>query len=180
VPAAAVLGDLDVLGGAMKGLSTMLWFDGQALEAARFYVSIFPHSVVHGDVVYPDAEYPEGARADPGATMTVSFELDGRAFTGLNGGPQFTFSEAISFVVACENQDEVDYFWDRLLEGGGQPSRCGWLKDRFGVSWQVVPTALFEITSGPDPEGGQRAWQAMLGMEKIDIAALRRAYDGVE
>jgi predicted 3-demethylubiquinone-9 3-methyltransferase (glyoxalase superfamily) len=164
----------------MKGLSTMLWFDGRALEAARFYVSIFPNSVVHGEDAFPDVEYPENATSDPGGVMTVSFELDGHPFTGLNGGPQYTFSEAISFVVACESQDEVDYFWDRLTDGGGEPGRCGWLKDRFGVSWQVVPTALFEIASGPDEEGSKRTWQAMLGMDKIDIEALQRAYDGVE
>jgi predicted 3-demethylubiquinone-9 3-methyltransferase (glyoxalase superfamily) len=162
----------------MKGLSTMLWFDGQALQAARFYASIFPNSVVHGDEAYPDVEFPVGAQPDPGSVMTVSFELDGMPFTGLNGGPQYTFSEATSFVVSCEGQDEVDYFWERLTEGGGQPGQCGWLKDRFGVSWQVVPTELLAIASGPDPEGGKRTWQAMLTMQKIDIAALQRAYDG--
>lgn len=164
----------------MNGISTMLWFDGQALSAARFYTEIFPNSVIHGGEDFPDVEYPENAEADPGTVMTVSFEIDGRPFTALNGGPMYTFTEAISFVVSCASQDEVDYFWDRLTDGGGEPGRCGWLKDRFGVSWQVVPTALFEITSGPDAEGCQRAWQAMLSMEKMDIAALQRAYDGVE
>jgi len=162
----------------MQGLSTMLWFDGQALEAARFYVSVFPNSVIHGDAAFPDVDYPENAQADPGSVMTVSFELDGRPFTALNGGPQYTFSEAISFVVTCEGQDEVDYFWDRLTDGGGEPGRCGWLKDPFGVSWQVVPTALFELGSGPDAEGAQRVWQAMLGMDKLSIPDLQRAYDG--
>jgi predicted 3-demethylubiquinone-9 3-methyltransferase (glyoxalase superfamily) len=151
----------------------MLWFDHQAREAARFYASIFPNSVVHGDAVNPDDEPAEAS-----SVMTVSFELDGVPFTGLNGGPQYTFTPAVSFVVSCEGQDEVDYFWDRLTEGGGEPGRCGWLTDRFGVSWQVVPTALFEITSGPDAEGAQRAWQAMMGMDKLEIAALQRAYDG--
>lgn len=164
----------------MKGISTMLWFDGQALSAARFYTAIFPNSRIHGEEAYPDVEFPEGAEADPGSVMTVSFELDGRPFTGLNGGPQFTFTEAISFVVSCESQDEVDYFWDRLLDGGGEPSQCGWLKDRYGVSWQVVPTALFEIASRPDQDGVQRAWQAMLSMSKLDIAGLERAYEGSE
>ena len=163
----------------MKGISTMLWFDGRALEAARFYTAIFPNSIIHGDESYPDVEYPENAQADAGSVMTVSFEIDGRPFTALNGGPQFTFTEAISLVVSCESQDEVDYFWDRLIDGGGEPSQCGWLKDRFGVSWQVVPTALYEITAGPDEAGRQRAWQAMLSMQKMDIAELQRAYDGV-
>jgi predicted 3-demethylubiquinone-9 3-methyltransferase (glyoxalase superfamily) len=164
----------------MKGISTFLWFDSQALQAARFYAAIFPNSVVHGDSAFPDVEYPENAQADPGSVMTVSFELDGRPFTALNGGPQFDFTPAVSFVVACEGQDEVDYFWERLAEGGGEPGQCGWLKDRYGVSWQVVPTALYEITSGSDDEGNKRAWQAMLGMKKLDIAELQRAYDGAE
>jgi predicted 3-demethylubiquinone-9 3-methyltransferase (glyoxalase superfamily)/heme-degrading monooxygenase HmoA len=167
-------------GRPVKGISTFLWFDGQALSAARFYVSIFPNSVVHADSTFPDVEYPENAQADPGSVMTVSFELDGRPFTALNGGPQFSFTPAVSFVVSCENQDEVDYFWERLTEGGGEPGQCGWLTDRFGVSWQVVPTALSEIMSGPDPEGAQRAFQAMMGMGRLDIAGLQRAYDGVE
>ena len=162
----------------MKDLSTMLWFDGQALAAARYYTAIFPNSTINGEEVFPDVEYPENAEADPGGVMTVAFELDGRPFTALNGGPMYTFSEAISFVVTCEGQDEVDYYWDRLTDGGGEPGACGWLKDRFGVSWQVVPTALFELGSGPDPEGAQRVWQAMLGMSKLDIAALQAAYDG--
>jgi predicted 3-demethylubiquinone-9 3-methyltransferase (glyoxalase superfamily) len=162
----------------MKGLSTMLWFDGQALDAARFYVGIFPNSRIDGDDAYPDVEYPAHAEFDPGSVMTVSFALDGMPFTALNGGPLYTFTEAISFVISCESQEEVDYFWERLTEGGGEPGRCGWLKDRFGVSWQVVPTRLHELGSGPDPDGAQRVWQAMLQMDKLDIAGLERAYDG--
>jgi predicted 3-demethylubiquinone-9 3-methyltransferase (glyoxalase superfamily) len=156
----------------MNGISTFLWFDEQAAQAAAFYVSIFPNSSIDGQATFEDER--------PGkefTSTTVSFELDGRPFTALNGGPLFAFTPAISFVVSCEGQDEVDYYWDRLGDGG-EPGRCGWLVDRFGVSWQVVPTALSEYLGGPDPEGSSRAMAAMLEMDKLDIAGLRQAYEG--
>ena len=150
-----------------------LWFDGQAEQAAAHYTAIFPASEVLGVTRYgPGAPGPEGG------VMTVTFGLDGQRFVGLNGGPQFPFTEAISFQVLCADQDEVDHYWARLSEGG-QEGPCGWLKDRFGVSWQVVPTALLELVDDPDPGRAQRAIQAMLGMGKIEIAELRRAADQV-
>ncbi len=150
-----------------------LWFDGQAEQAAAHYVAIFPHSEILGVTRYgPGTPGPEGS------VMTVSFSLDGQQFVGLNGGPQFTFSEAISFEIHCADQDEVDYYWDRLSEGG-EPGPCGWLKDRFGVSWQVVPTVLLEMIEDPDPGRAQRAFQAMLSMGKIDIAEVQRAADQI-
>lgn len=150
-----------------------LWFDGQTEQAAAHYVAIFPHSEILGVTRYgPGTPGPEGS------VMTVSFSLDGQQFVGLNGGPQFTFSEAISFEIHCADQDEVDYYWDRLSEGG-EPGPCGWLKDRFGVSWQVVPTVLLEMIEDPDPGRAQRAFQAMLSMGKIDIAEVQRAADQI-
>lgn len=148
-----------------------LWFDGQAEQAAAHYTAIFPNSEVLGVVRYgPDTPGPEGS------VMAVNFSLDGQRFAGINGGPQFTFSEAISFQILCADQDEVDYYWDRLSEGGEQ-GPCGWLKDRFGVSWQIEPTMLFDLIDDPDPDRAQRAMQAMLKMGKIDIAELLRAAD---
>jgi predicted 3-demethylubiquinone-9 3-methyltransferase (glyoxalase superfamily) len=150
-----------------------LWFDGQAEEAAAHYTSIFPSSKVLGTTRYgPDMPAPEGS------VMTVSFSLDGQEYVGLNGGPEFTFSEAISFQILCADQEEVDHYWSRLSEGG-EEGPCGWLKDRFGVSWQVVPTVLFDLVQDEDAGRAQRATQAMLGMRKIDIAALHRAADQV-
>lgn len=157
----------------MPKISPFLWFDKEAEEAASFYVSLFPNSKL-GEI----QRYPENAPGPAGAAMTVAFELDGIPFTALNGGPLFPFTEAISFVVDCADQAEVDYYWDRLAGGGGQPVQCGWLKDRFGVSWQVVPRALHETTRGPDPAGRQRAFDAMMKMVKLDVAALRAAYAG--
>lgn len=150
-----------------------LWFDGQAEQAAVHYVAIFPHSEVLGVTRYgPGMPGPEGD------VMTVSFRLDGQQFVGLNGGPQFPFTEAISFQVLCADQDEVDYYWHRLSEGG-EPGPCGWLKDRFGVSWQVVPIILIDLAGDADPIRAQRATQAMLNMSKIDIAELLRAADQI-
>ncbi len=150
-----------------------LWFDGQAERAATHYTTIFPNSEILGMTRYgPGAPGPEGS------VMTVSFSLDGQEFVGLNGGPQFTFSEAVSFQIHCADQDEVDYYWSRLSEGG-QEGPCGWLKDRFGLSWQVVPTMLFELVDDPDPGRAQRVTQAVLGMGKIEIAELQRAADQV-
>ncbi len=150
-----------------------LWFDlGVAEQAAAHYVAIFPNSSVTGVTRYPpDTPGPEGE------VMTVEFVLDGQRYVGLNGGAQFTFSEAISFQIHCTDQAEVDHYWTRLGEGG-EEGPCGWLKDRFGVSWQVIPTELLALTSDPDPARAQRATQAMLGMKKIDVAGLRRAADG--
>ena len=156
----------------MKGISTFLWFDDRALEAADFYVSVFPNSRILGDDVFTDQR--PGKERDVGV---VSFELNGRSFSAINGGPMFSFTPAISLVVSCEGQDEVDYYWERLCDGG-EPSMCGWLVDRFGVSWQVIPTELAGLIGGPDPSGSARASAAMLQMSKIDIAALQSAYEG--
>jgi predicted 3-demethylubiquinone-9 3-methyltransferase (glyoxalase superfamily) len=156
----------------VNGISTFLWFDDRAQEAAEFYVSVFPDSQLTGDDVFDDPR-PDG----PGRVTLVTFELAGRPFTALNGGPLFSFSPAISFVVDCADQAEVDYYWGRLTEGG-QESMCGWLVDRFGVSWQVVPRALGTLIGGPDAEGAARATAAMLQMRKLDVAALELAYRG--
>ncbi len=150
----------------MDAIGTCLWFDGQGLEAAEFYVSVFPDSRIVSTSPGPD-----------GSPLVVHFELMGRPFQALNGGPQFTFNEAISLVVPCTGQAEVDRYWD-VLSDGGEESQCGWLKDRYGVSWQVVPTELGELLGDPDPERSARAMNAMLGMRKIDIAGLRAAADG--
>jgi predicted 3-demethylubiquinone-9 3-methyltransferase (glyoxalase superfamily) len=152
---------------------TNLWFDTEAEEAAGFYTSLFENSRIVNV-----SRYPEGAPREAGMVMTVEFELDGQRFVGINGGPEFTFDEAISLQISCEDQDEVDYFWQRLTDGG-EESQCGWLKDRYGLSWQVVPKGMEEVFSDPDPERASRATQAMLGMRKLDIAALRSAADGV-
>ena len=151
---------------------TCLWFDTEAEEAADFYATVFPNSRV-----VTKTHYPEDAPREAGMVMTVEFELDGQRFVGINGGPQFSFDEAVSFQVTCESQEELDYYWERLSEGG-QEGPCGWLKDRFGLSWQVVPKGMDEVFADPDPERARRAMQAMLKMGKIDIAALRRAADG--
>jgi predicted 3-demethylubiquinone-9 3-methyltransferase (glyoxalase superfamily) len=154
-----------------------LWFDSQAEEAVKFYVSIFKNSKIHGTTRY-DEESSNAAGRPKGSVMTVAFELDGQAFTALNGGPHFKFTEAISFVVHCETQAEVDYFWQKLASSGGQEVQCGWLKDRFGVSWQVVPDVLMEMLQDKDPQKAKRAMAAMLKMKKIEIDALRKAYEG--
>jgi predicted 3-demethylubiquinone-9 3-methyltransferase (glyoxalase superfamily) len=155
-----------------------LWFDSQAEEAVNFYVSVFEDSKIRGVTRYDDAGAKAAGRPR-GSVMTVAFELSGQEFVALNGGPVFTFTEAISFVVNCQTQEEVDRFWDRL-SAGGQQVQCGWLKDRFGVSWQIVPTALPEMLQDKDPERSKRVMAAMLKMVKIDIAALKKAYDGRE
>ena len=156
----------------MSGISTFLWFDDRALEAAEFYVSVFPDSRLTGDSVFDDRR-PEGR----GSVTVVTFELSGRPFTALNGGPMFSFTPAISFVVDCVDQEEVDYYWDRLTDGG-EESMCGWLVDRFGVSWQVVPRALGSLIGGPDADGAARATAAMLQMRKLDVGTLEAAYRG--
>ena len=153
----------------MQKITPFLWFDTQAEEAARFYVSVFPNSRIKTVTRYGDA-----GPGPSGSVMTVAFELDGDGFTGLNGGPQFKFTEAVSFVVHCKDQAEVDHYWDRLSEGG-EPRVCGWLNDRFGLRWQIVPDALVELLSHPDPATAQRVMGAMMQMTKIDIAKLREA-----
>jgi predicted 3-demethylubiquinone-9 3-methyltransferase (glyoxalase superfamily) len=158
----------------MNGITPCLWFDGNAEEAARFYTSVFPNSRIE-QAAAAAADTPRG-RA--GETLTVDFTLDGTRFMGLNGGPEFRFNESISFVIDCKDQAEVDRYWDRLVQGGGEHSVCGWLKDRFGVSWQVVPHRLAELTTSPDREGAKRATEAMLRMQKIDIAKLEAAFRG--
>jgi predicted 3-demethylubiquinone-9 3-methyltransferase (glyoxalase superfamily) len=150
-----------------------LWFDTEAEEAATFYTSVFENSRIVA--ITP---FPESAPRPAGMVMTVEFELDGQRFVGINGGPEFTFDEAISFAIDCETQEELDYFWGRLSEGG-EESVCGWLKDRFGVSWQVVPSGMDELFAGTDPQRAERAMKAMLTMRKLDIAALREAAEGV-
>lgn len=149
-----------------------LWFDTEAEEAADFYASVFKNSRIVNVTRYTEA----GPR-EAGTVMTVEFELDGQRFIGINGGAQFKFDEAISFAIECGTQDEIDYYWERLTEGG-EESQCGWLKDRFGLSWQVVPTGMEELFADPDKGRAERAMKAMLGMRKLDLAALRSAADG--
>jgi predicted 3-demethylubiquinone-9 3-methyltransferase (glyoxalase superfamily) len=157
----------------MQKITPMLWFDKEAEEAANFYVSVFKNSKVR-----KIARYPSGTPGEAGSVMTVEFTLDGQDFTGLNGGPHFKFSEAISLVISCDDQAEVDHYWDRLIAGGGQPSQCGWLKDRYGLSWQVTPRRLIELGSDPDTAKAGRVMAAMMQMGKIDIAKLEEAAAG--
>ena len=152
----------------MKKITPFLWFDTQAEEAMNFYVSIFKNSKVLGVTPGPD-----------GGAMSVNFELDGQEFIGLNAGPQFEFNESISFLVDCQTQAEVDELWEKLTADGGEESRCGWLKDKYGLSWQIIPRALGEMLSDPDREKAGRAMQAMLQMNKIDIEEMRRAFEGL-
>ena len=154
----------------MQKITPFLWFDGKAEEAMNFYISIFKNSKI-----VSVARYGEAGPGPKGTVMTAKFELNGQEFVALNGGPQFTFTEAISFVVNCETQHEVDELWEKL-SGGGQKSRCGWLKDKYGLSWQVVPTALVEMLQDKDAKKSNRVMQAMLQMNKIEIETLRRAY----
>jgi predicted 3-demethylubiquinone-9 3-methyltransferase (glyoxalase superfamily) len=154
---------------AIQRITPFLWFDYQAEEAAAFYVAIFPNSKIEKVVRYGAA-----GPGPAGSAMTVAFQLDGQSFVALNGGPIFKFSEAISFVVNCQSQDEVDAYWEKLSAGGAEV-QCGWLKDKFGLSWQIVPTVLPELLSGPDPEKSQRVMKAMMTMKKLDIRALKQA-----
>ena len=157
-----------------------LWFDDQGEEAARFYTGIFPNSRIVATTRFSEAGF-EIHKRPAGSVMTVTFELDGHQFTALNGGPLFTFNEAVSLEVHCKSQEEVDYYWERLGEGGDPAARqCGWLKDRFGVSWQVIPTAMERMFEDPDSPATQRAMNAMLQMEKLDLAELERAYAGTD
>ena len=156
----------------MQKIVPFLWFDGQADEAVNFYTSIFKNATITSVTRYGDA-----GPGPKGSIMSATFELDGQEFYALNGGPMFKFSPAISFFVKCESQEEVDYYWSKLA-AGGQTNQCGWLQDKFGVSWQVIPTEMLSLLNDPDPGRAQRATQAMLGMRKIDIAEIRRAADG--
>lgn len=157
----------------MQKITPFLWFDDQAEEAARFYTSIFQNSKITGMAYYgEDSQKPEGT------VMTVNFQLEGQDFIALNGGPYFTFTPAISLFVNCQNQAEVDELWARLTEGG-EEEQCGWLKDKYGVSWQIIPVELLELISNSDAERSQRATQAMLQMVKIDIAKIKQAFEGL-
>ena len=157
----------------MQKITPFLWFDHQAEEAAKFYVSVFKKSKM-GRV----ARYGDAGPGPKGSVMTAGFQIEGQEFTALNGGPQFKFTEAVSFVVSCKTQDEVDYYWDKLLAGGGKVQACGWLKDKFGLCWQIVPDVLIELVSGSDPAKAQRVMQAMMQMKKLDIEGLQRAAKG--
>jgi predicted 3-demethylubiquinone-9 3-methyltransferase (glyoxalase superfamily) len=158
---------------ALETITPCLWFDGQAEQAARFYVSIFPDSSLDSVVPSP-TDYPAGKKGD---TVVVEFTLMGRKFTALNGGPFFHLSEAVSFIVPCKDQAQVDRYW-KALSAVPQAEQCGWLKDKFGASWQIVPTRMFELLADPDPKRAARAYEAMMGMKKLDIAALERAARG--
>ena len=161
-----------------QAITPCLWFDSQAEEAARFYTGIFKNSSIRTITRYPEAgQEVHGKPA--GTVLTVEFELNGQPFTALNGGPHFTFNEAVSFQIMCRTQDEVDYYWKRLGEGGDpNAQQCGWLKDKYGLSWQVVPTGMVEMLNDPDREKANRAMEAMLKMKKLDIAELERAFEG--
>jgi predicted 3-demethylubiquinone-9 3-methyltransferase (glyoxalase superfamily) len=160
----------------LQKITPFLWFDTQAEEAAKFYTSIFENSRIDGITRYDEASAKAAGRP-VGSVLTVAFELDGQRFTALNGGPVFKFTEAISFVVHCQTQAEVDHFWGRLSDGG-QEVQCGWLKDRFGVSWQVVPTVLPAMLQDKDPEKAKRVMAAMLTMKKLSVEGLKKAYAG--
>jgi predicted 3-demethylubiquinone-9 3-methyltransferase (glyoxalase superfamily) len=155
-------------------ITPSLWFDMNAEEAANFYVDLFDDGRIL-DVT----RYPEGTPGPAGEVMTVEWELNGQKFVGINGGPQFQFSEAVSFMISCKDQDEVDYYWDRLTADGGKEGQCGWLTDRFGLAWQVVPEGMDEVFNDPDPAKAERSMAAMMKMKKLDIAELRAAAEGV-
>lgn len=156
----------------MQKITPFLWFDHQAEEAAEFYTGIFKNSKI-----LTISRYPEGGLGQPGSVMSVSFELEGQEFNALNGGPYFTFTPAISFFVNCATQDEVDWYWEKLLEGG-EAQQCGWLTDRYGISWQIVPDLLGRLLADPDPVKAARVNQAMLGMIKLDVQKLQDAWEG--
>ncbi len=155
----------------MQKITPFLWYDGKAEEAAKFYVSVFRNSKM-GKLT----RYGEGGPGQKGSVMTAEFEIDGQHFVALNGGPQFKFTEAVSFHVDCKDQDEVDYYWKKLADGG-EVQMCGWLKDRFGLSWQIVPSVLPQLLGDPDPAKAQRVMKAMLQMKKLDIKGLKQAYE---
>ena len=162
----------------MQKITPFLWFDGQAEEAVKFYTSIFKNSKVGRILRYSEEVAKASQSGQPvGSVLTIEFEIEGQRFTALNGGPQFKFNESVSFVVNCETQEEVDYFWDKLTADGGEESACGWLKDKFGLSWQITPTVLIDMLNDKDPEKSERAMKAMLQMQKIDIKTLKDAYE---
>ncbi len=162
----------------MQSISPCLWFTDQAEEAVNFYLSIFPNSRITQVARYGEAGREVHGRP-PGSVMTIAFELDGNAFTALNGGPMFTFNQAVSFQIFCHTQDEIDHYWDKLgKDGPTEAQQCGWLIDKFGLSWQVVPTVLPDLLADADSPAGQRAMLAVMEMKKFDIAALQRAYAG--
>jgi predicted 3-demethylubiquinone-9 3-methyltransferase (glyoxalase superfamily) len=163
----------------MQKITPFLWFDNQAEGAVKFYTSIFKNSTI-GKVLHYDEEAAKISESGRpvGSVLTIEFELEGQKFTALNGGPQFKFNESVSFVVNCETQKEVDYFWEKLTADGGKEGQCGWLKDKFGVSWQVTPIVLIKMLQDKDPEKSERVMKAMLQMEKIDIEILKDAYAG--
>jgi predicted 3-demethylubiquinone-9 3-methyltransferase (glyoxalase superfamily) len=161
----------------MQKITPFLWFDNQAEEAVKFYASIFKNSKVGKILRYGEEAAKVSQSGRPvGSVLTIEFEIEGQKFTALNGGPAFKFNESISFVVNCDTQKEVDYFWEKLTADGGQESQCGWLKDKFGVSWQVVPTVLIEMLGDKDGEKSERVMKAMFQMQKIDIKTLKEAY----
>jgi len=157
----------------MGKITPSLWFDDNLEEAMDFYVSVFPDSKIHGIV-----RYGETGPGKPGSAMTGDFEIMGQRFNAINGGPEFKFSEAVSFIIDCKDQAEVDYYWTKLTADGGAESYCGWVKDRFGLSWQIIPQALYRTVTGSDPAGAQRATEAMLKMRKLIVADLEKAYAG--
>ena len=160
----------------MPKITSFLWFDSQAEEAVKLYTSIFKNSKV-GRILRYMEQTAEKTGRPVGSVLTVEFEIEGQKFVALNGGPQFKFNESISFVVTCETQEEVDYFWEKLTADGGRESQCGWLKDKFGLSWQVVPTVLIDMLHDEDSEKSERVTKAMLQMKKIDIKTLKEAYE---
>ena len=156
----------------MQKITPFLWFDDNAEEALNFYTSIFKNSKIVNVT-----RYGEAGPGPAGSVMTATFQLDGQEFAAINGGPSFKFTEAISFFVRCETQEEIDYFWEKLIAGGGEPSQCGWLKDKYGLSWQIVPPVLIEMLQDQDTVRSQRVMTAMLQMGKLDIKTLKQAYD---
>ena len=160
----------------MQKITPMLWFDGKAEEAANFYVSLFKNSKL-GDILRYNEASAQAAGGKVGSVLTIEFELEGQKFVGLNGGPQFKFTEAVSFTINCDTQEEVDEFWNKLTADGGQESQCGWLKDKYGLSWQVTPTILMDLQKDKNPAKAKAVMEAMLQMKKIDIPTLQKAYD---
>ena len=161
----------------MQKITPFLWFDGQAEDAVNFYTSLFKNSKI-GRILRNAEEAAEKTGRPVGSVLTIEFEIEGQKFVALNGGPLFKFNESVSFVVNCETQEEVDYFWEKLTADGGEESKCGWLKDKFGLSWQVTPTVLIDMLHDKDPEKAERVMKTMLQMQKIEIPKLKAAYGG--
>ena len=161
----------------MQKITPFLWFDGQAEDAVNFYTSLFKNSKI-GRILRYTEEVAENSGRPVGSVLTIEFEIEGQKFVALNGGPLFKFNESISFVINCETQEEVDYFWEKLTADGGEESQCGWLKDKFGLSWQITPTVLIDMLHDKDPEKSERVMNAMLQMQKIEIPKLKAAYGG--